>query len=263
MTWPIDPTVYIGLAGLFFGYALISRGRLDNAVRPLWFLAGLCTLWLALETPIDPIGDRSLQSMHMFQHVLLGFVAPPLLVLGLSPDVARLLVGRVPGLRAICGPAPALAVATIVMIFWHLPGPYNLTTANEGVHVVEHLTFIAAGVILWWPVLEATGATLRHPLNDGLKLVYLLLATVPQDAVALVLQFSREIFYSAYAHSPQILSGWTPAVDQNMAGVVLQLLGKVAFLAAGVVLVQRWLKDDGVLDEDELAGQPHGGGAGA
>src|SRR5438045_2732230 len=107
VTWPFDPTVYAGLLMLFFGHAWLARGASDaERKHTIFFMAGLFTLWLALETPVDTIADRYLDSVHMLQHVLLAFVAPPLMLLGLSPGMAGWLL-RLPGLRSITEPIPA------------------------------------------------------------------------------------------------------------------------------------------------------------
>jgi putative membrane protein len=240
MTWPFDPTVYAGLLALYFGHALLARAAPDARTKhTVFFLFGLFTLWLALETPIDTIGDLYLDSVHMLQHVLLAFVAPPLLLLGLSPDMVRMLL-RVPGLRAATEPVPAQVVAAVIMVVWHLPPLYDATLANEGVHVFEHLTFIASGVVLYWPVIEATSAQARWTMSNGAKLVYILLATLPQDGVALALIFSRVPFYEYYTHAPRLIAGYTALIDQTIAGAVLMVFGKVTLgIAAGVIFF-RW-----------------------
>jgi len=85
VSWPFDPTVYAGLIALYLGHAwLASRADDAQPKHTLYFGLGLVALWVALETPIDTISDHYLDSVHMLQHVLLGFVAPPLMLLGLS-----------------------------------------------------------------------------------------------------------------------------------------------------------------------------------
>src|SRR4029077_16294922 len=157
-TWPFDPTVYLGLLALFFGHAWLAR-RADDAEprHTLYFGLGLLSLWVALETPVDTISDRYLDSVHMFQHVLLGFIAPPLMLLGLSAGMAARLAA-VPLIRVVTEPVPAQVIAGGVMVIWHLPALYDATLHSESLHVVEHLTFIAAGVVLFWPVLRITSA---------------------------------------------------------------------------------------------------------
>ncbi len=206
--------------------------------RPVYFLAGLLIIWTALETPIDTVSDEQLQSVHMLQHVLLGVIAPPFLVLGLSPSMAAD-IASVPGLGAIVEPAPAQLAAAAVMIGWHLPALYDLALRSEAVHIVEHLTFTASGVLFWWPVLEASGEHVRWRLGEIGKLAYLLIGTLPQDGIAIVLQFSRVLFYPFYGEPGHRIPGWDPLIDQNVAGAVLQLVGKTSYLVAAIVIFYR------------------------
>jgi len=240
VTWPFDPSVYVGLVVLFFGHAWLARGAADaERKHTVYFLAGLFTVWLALETPIDTISDYYLDSVHMLQHVLLAFVAPPLMLLGLSPAMAGSLL-RVPGLRGITEPIPAQLIAAVVMIAWHIPTLYDATLANESLHILEHVMFIGSGLVLYWPIVQATSSHARWEMSAGAKLVYMLLATLPQDGVALVLIFSRVPFYDFYTHAPRLLEGFTALIDQTIAGAVLMIFGKVTLgIAAGVVFF-RW-----------------------
>jgi putative membrane protein len=252
VSWPLDPTVYLGLAALFFGHAWLAR-RVDDAQpkHTFYFGLGLLTLWVALETPIDTISDHYLDSVHMLQHVLLGFVAPPLMLLGLSPRMAGWLA-RIPFVRAITEPLAAQVIAAAVMVAWHLPSLYDATLHSESLHVIEHLTFIGSGLVLYWPILEATSAQARWRLSPGLKLLYLLAATLPQDAVALVLLFSREPFYEFYVHVPRLVASLTPIIDQTLAGAVLMVLGKATFLVAGLAVFFRWFGREHAADSASL-----------
>ncbi len=211
----------------------------------------MVVLWLALETPLDVVSDEQLQSAHMFQHVLLAVIAPPMLLLGLSPSMAAALA-RVPGVRAITEPVPAQLAPAAAMIGWHIPALYNLTVTNDWVHILEHLTFIASGALFWWPVLSATSVQSHWQLGDLGKLAYLLVGTFPQDAVAIILQFSRELFYPWYA--THRVPGWDPVIDQNVAGTVLQLVGKTSYLVAAIALFYRWVAREREEDSELLSG---------
>jgi putative membrane protein len=245
MTWPFDPTVYLGLVALFLGHAWLARGAPDaERKHTIYFIAGLAALWLALETPIDPISDHYLDSVHMLQHVLLGFVAPPLLLLGLSSHMVARMV-RIPGLRLVTEPLPAQLIAGTVMIAWHLPPLYEATLYNEfPIHIAEHLTFIGAGVLLYWPILEATSAHARWRMSAAAKLVYMLLATLPQDGVALALIFSRVPFYEYYTRAPRLIEGYTALIDQTIAGAVLMILGKLTLAVAALAVFFRWFSGE-------------------
>ncbi|MGH7869252.1 MAG: cytochrome c oxidase assembly protein [Candidatus Dormibacteraceae bacterium] len=242
VTWPFEPSVYIGLAGLMLGYGWLARDRLDNDRRPLWFLVGLVVLWLALETPIDTIGEEYLGSVHMIQHVLLGIVAPPLLLLGLSPAMATLLFKYVPGLSQLTRPLLAQLLAAAAWILWHLPPLYNLTTSHLQIHIGEHLMFIGVGLLLFWPVIENTAQTLAHPLSEGWKILYLGFATLPQDGVALPLQFGRSVFYAQYQSVPSLAPGYSPLIDQTLAGVFMMLGPNLVIGTILITLFFRWLR---------------------
>jgi putative membrane protein len=244
ITWPFDLTVYAGLVVLFLGHAWLA-GTVSDARRKhsLYFGLGLLSLWVALETPIDTISDHYLDSVHMLQHVLLGFIAPPLMLLGLSPRMVERVV-RVPGVRAITEPLPAQVIAALVMIVWHLPPLYGATLDSEPLHVVEHLTFIASGLVLYWPMLTATSAHARWRMSPGAKLLYMLLATLPQDGVALAFIFSRVPFYAHYTHAPRLVASLTPLIDQTVAGAVLMILGKATMGVAAMAVFFRWFGSD-------------------
>lgn len=239
-SWPFDPTVYAGLITLFLCHAWLA-GQVSDArrVHSLYFGLGLLTLWLALETPLDTISDQYLDTVHMLQHVMLGFVAPPLMLLGLSPKMAGLLM-KVPGLRAVTEPVPAQISAGLVMVVWHAPALYDATLHVAWLHLVEHLMFIGSGIVLYWPIIDATSQHSQWRMTPGAQLVYMLLATLPQDGVALALIFSRVPFYEFYTHAPRLIPGFTPLIDQTIAGAVLMILGKVMLVATALVVFWRW-----------------------
>src|SRR5947207_936206 len=73
--WNFDPleiSVLVLAGALYWRRArtLARRGRAVPRVRLAAFAAGLLTLFVALESPIDTIGEERLFSMHMLQHLL-------------------------------------------------------------------------------------------------------------------------------------------------------------------------------------------------
>jgi putative membrane protein len=241
MSWPFDPTVYAGLLLLALAYAALARGRDDIGRRQsLYFAGGLLTIWVALETPIDTVSDHYLQSVHMLQHVLIGMVAPPLLLLALSPSMVATLL-RIPGLRAATEPVPAQLAFAVVMGAWHLPFLYEMTVRSEPLHVFEHLTFMAGGALFWWPVVGVTAATAHWRLGEVGRVLYLLFGTVPADTVAVILMFSRSPFYPFYQQAPRLVPGLDPLTDQVLAGVVLMVVGKLSYLVAILDIFFHWL----------------------
>src|SRR3981081_4395433 len=88
--WQWDPTVLAGTLALAGGYAWLIRGRGRVAswspLARIYFAGGLLALFLALESPIDVGGEKSLFSLHRLQHLLLAMIVPPLLLLGLPEE---------------------------------------------------------------------------------------------------------------------------------------------------------------------------------
>ena len=156
---------------------------------------------------------------------------------------------RVPGVRALTEPIPAQLIAGIVMIAWHAPVLYDATLYSEPLHVTEHLTFIAAGLLLYWPMIRATSAHSRWQMSPGAKLLYILVATLPQDGVALALIFSRVPFYEYYTHAPRLVASLTPLIDQTVAGAVLMIFGKATMVVAALAVFIEWFSDDLRADE--------------
>src|SRR3954454_1567649 len=112
--WSFDPLelCVLALAGALYwrrARTLAQRGRRIPRLRLAAFGAGLLTLFVALASPVDTIGEERLFSVHMLQHLLLGDVGALLLVLGLD---ARLLhpllrIRFVHRLRLLAHPQPA------------------------------------------------------------------------------------------------------------------------------------------------------------
>jgi cytochrome c oxidase assembly factor CtaG len=240
LRWPLDPSVYVGLAALTAGYMWLARTGGASWRRLAFFYLGVLTIWVALETPLHTVGDYYLQAAHMTQHMLLVAFAPPLLLLSLTPDMARR-VADLPGVRPLTEPVPALILYTTGIIAWHLPPAFDGAVTSEALHVSEHLTFLLIGVLFWWPLIGATSSTARWQLSDPQKLVFLFFGMLPMMAVALPLQFATRALYAPYAAAPRVNPLLGPVVDQTIAGAVMMFMDTVVLATDGLVVFFRWI----------------------
>ena len=152
----------LGVLALAVIYALgFKRARSAGETRKpgygraALFAGGLLATLIALVSPVDSMADQ-LMLMHMIQHILLLDIAPILLILGLTKVLLRPVTRRVHAIERRAGyfahPAFAVIAYAGFMWIWHIPAMYDLALRHDGIHVLEHLCFAAAGTLYWWHI---------------------------------------------------------------------------------------------------------------
>jgi putative membrane protein len=225
-------------AGLYL-WAAARLPRPWPIARSVAFLAGVASVVVALQSGLDSFDDRLL-SVHMVQHLLLLELAPVLLLAGRPTLLALRTVPRPHRARAaralavvrpLTGPLPCLAVFTLVLILSHLPGFYDATLRDGALHALEHATYIAAGLLLWWPVLDGDPGSRR--LGGLGKLVYMLAAMVPMSVIGAYLNRHSSLIYAPYAGPARAL-GLSALTDQYQAGAVMWVAGNCVMIVVGL-----------------------------
>jgi cytochrome c oxidase assembly factor CtaG len=263
--WSWEPTVLLGLAALVAAYVIAWRRRLlsdDDDVspwvgsprlRPWFFGTGVAVGFIALLSPIDTGGDQYLFSLHMVQHLLLMMVAPPLCLLGLAGMRSPAEGPPGPWRRAwatLVNPWSATLIFSGVLLVWHIPALYDATLTTEPIHVVEHLSFIAVGVVFWWPIIDPMrGSDQQRWVGTFAKIAMLVASGVPPTVLGLIFTVAPHAFYDFYARAPR-LWGLSPVIDQQLAGVVMFGAGNLIYFAAVVVIFWRVFGDP-ARDEEE------------
>ena len=245
ITWHLDPSVVIGLlllTGAYVAGVIVPRRATGGQVAS--FLSAMLVLFLTLESPLDTAVDGYLLSAHMVQHLLLVLVVPPLLLFGTPGWVLRPLLGVAPlaaaGRVLTCGPV-AFAVYNVVFSLAHLPVVFDLTLRNEGVHIAEHLLFIATGVLAWWPVLSPVPELPR--LSYPFQMVYVFLQTLPCSLVGALITLSGDVLYAPYAAAPRVW-GVTPLGDQQIGGLAMWIGGSLYYFLAFMVIFFLWAQHE-------------------
>jgi cytochrome c oxidase assembly factor CtaG len=158
----------------------------------------------------------------MFEHLLLGDIAPLLLVLGCTgPVLAPVL--RLRPVRALAGlahPLVALPLWVGTLYVVHLAGPYDLALRNGAAHAVQHGLFFVTGALLWTSLI----GPLPKPAWFGVpaRIAYLTVAWLCSSALGAALVFARSPFYDRYSAGDQSTGGAVMMVEQSV--VVLTLL---------------------------------------
>jgi cytochrome c oxidase assembly factor CtaG len=261
-TWEFHPTVVIGCAALLAVYMFFARGKFNR--QTLNYSLGVLVLFLALVSPIDPLGDDYLFSAHMMQHMMLGIVAPVLLVAGIPESFARAWL-KLPFIskieRFLGNPILALIVANATFWVWHLPSLYNLTLENETIHIMEHLMFIATGCMLWWPVFKPIPEGRLNPMS---AIIYMGIAASLSTILGIIFTISDTPYYESYAHPHDELGalkliredwGLSQIADQQLGGAIMWEPAGAIFLWAMMVVITKWFKQDSELGAADQKGR--------
>ena len=244
--WLSDPLVLVPLAVLVVIYVRRFRtvrreaggaARGAGAPQAMAFAGGVLALLLALASPLDGLGEDYLFSAHMLQHVLIGDVAPVLLLLSLSRVLLRPVTRRLMSVERALGPFASPVTGLVLwlglMYLWHIPSLYDAAIEHPLVHALEHASFFTAGVAVWWPLIQPV--PMRRRLSGLWTLAYIGAAKFGLAALGLYLTWSGSVAYDHYTHVPRIW-GLDPLEDQNAGGAIMMVEQSVTFVIALVAL---------------------------
>ncbi len=248
--WNWQPSIIIGTV-LAIGLYLYAVGplRVKYHLAPevktsqvVAFLLGINLIFLSLFSPLDKLGDDYIFSAHMVQHLFLTIIGPPLLVAGtpgwlIQPLVRKRVVLRIG--KLLTHPAVAFFLFNANFWLWHAPSLYDATLFDQNLHILEHLTFIVLGVIYWWPVFGPAVDGLSH-LSIGGQVLYIFLGGMPTVALGAGLTFAPPL-YTPYIYAPRVW-GISPAVDQQLGGLIMWVPANLAYIVVVSVLFIRWMQ---------------------
>jgi putative membrane protein len=250
-------TLALALAAFLYLRGWLHLRSVFLTVIPIWrvvsFLLGLFLLWVALGSPLAAF-DEQLLTVHMVQHLLLMTFAPVLiwagapvmpLLHGLPQDFVQVILGplfRWPPVqrvgRTISQPAFCFLAATAALVGWHVPAAFTLGLQSEAWHVAEHASFLTAGFLFWWPVVQPWPSLPLWPRWS--ILMYLFLATLPCDILSAFLVFCDRVVYPVYLSTPRQF-GMSALEDQQCAAALMWTCVTIAYLIPAVILTVRLL----------------------
>jgi cytochrome c oxidase assembly factor CtaG len=221
----LAPALAVGLVLAGLGGA-VSRRRL--AAGGL----GVVLVFAAFFSQLEALANHTFLWAHLLQNVVLAEWAPVLLLLAVPPDLADR-AQRFPLFR----PLVALPLWLAAYYTWHLPWIYDtaLRHPHSLLHV-EHLTYLLAGICVWWPVVHGKGSA-------GAKAAYLFAAFVLASPLGLLLALIPRAIYSFYANAPRAW-GPGPLADQQIAGVTMAAEEALVFFGAFAAYLLRFLADE-------------------
>ena len=271
--WSFDPfviavvlTIVLHEIGLM---RLRSRSTPDRTRirrrRSLFFYAGLGSLLVAVCSPID-YWASSYFFVHMIEHLLIGFLAPTLIVFGspwvpfmhVLPVRARRSVGRALAFGDVFGPLRkltrwlmnpwfALVSFNVAMVIWHFPALFDYAENNQIVHIwLMHSSFFVTGVLFWLQIIPS------HPFRPKASALWQGGAIISTNVVMFILAMAMSIFttsnwYPVYNHLPGI--SLSPFADQQMGAAILWVCGDFWAIPALIVIIRKVIENEGSLSD--------------
>ena len=255
--WNLTPDITLGtllVAGLYTGGLWRLRHKTDRMRiwRHVSFFAGLAAIFLALQSPIDPIAERVFL-VHQVQHLLLRMIGPMLLFLAapqgvliagmpetaqrrlLIPVITNRLVG---GLFAFLS-YPAIATALFIgaLYFWQIPRYHDLAILNDNVHYLMHASILFTGLVFFWRVFDTRPAP--QGTRYGVRLMMLWVLILSNIVIGSYLAFKQPVLYSAYAQLGRL---WNLSAlgDELLGGAFIWIPSSMMGLLSVLIVVHMW-----------------------
>ncbi|MDQ1402351.1 MAG: putative rane protein [Actinomycetota bacterium] len=249
--WHAHPEVailFVTVLGLYFtalrrlGTRLVGPGEAIATRRQVAvFLTGVVLLWAVSEWPIHDIAERYLFSVHMFQHMVMTLVAPPLLIRGTPDWLVRWLVVRPPRVYAVVRrlgrPIAAGVIFNVVLAFTHWPALVDAALRSEPLHFGVHLLSFSTAMLMWLPVFNLLPELPR--LGYPMRMVYLFLQSLIPTVPASFLTFAEHPVYKFYGHVPRPFALGV-LDDQQLAGAMMKVGGGIILWTLIFITFFKW-----------------------
>ena len=231
-----EEVAVLGLVAVAYTWAVPRHAV--TTIRCWAFATGLLIALAAVVSPLATLSLHYCLWAHLLQNVALAEWAPALLVLGLSPALARAL-SRPSVVQPLVVPYVALPVWLAVYGVWHIPALYDAGLRHRPVWDVEHLSYLLAGCLLWWSVFQGV----PRRLSAGARAAYLFGAFVLASPLGLVLALLPSPIYDFYESAGRL---WriSPLEDQQIGGVVMAVSEGILFFAVFAVYFIRFMAEE-------------------
>jgi putative membrane protein len=194
--------------------------------------AGIALWAIGFFSPIHSLGEDML-SAHMGQHLLIADLAAPLLLVGarnpilafLIPRAALVTLARSHPLRStfrvLRRPLVAVPVYALVLYGWHFSIFFEAAVRYPVVHALQHASFVAIGVLVWWSALEPKR---RRVPGELWKVPYLVGARMAGMFLGMSFVLIRVPIYTGVYGAGDRGHGLSAVADQQVAGAMMVIV---------------------------------------
>jgi putative membrane protein len=201
-------------------------------------------IYLVSAWPVHDLGEGSMYSVHMIQHLTYTMLAAPLLLLGTPAWLVRwVLTPRwlFRTVRSLSRFLPAIVIFNLVIVVTHWPAFVDLTLRSAPVHFLAHTVILLTAFLIWMPILSPLPEIPR--LAPIPRMVFLFLQTIVPTIPATFLTFGDHPLYRRYETLPK-LWGMTALDDQLTAGLIMKIPIGLMLMSLIAVIFFRWVATD-------------------
>lgn len=248
LDWHVHPDVILLCLGLMAGYLYVinvlrphvsDAGRVTRS-QVVYFSLGVLTIYVAAGSPVHDLAEDYLLSVHMFQHLLLSLVAPPLLLAGVPVWFWQWLVRgprTLAAARVALNPILAIGVFNMVLVVTHLPHVVDYALNEHWFHFLVHAVIVTSALMMWWPVITNVPGLPR--LTYPYQMAYLFVQSLLPAVIGSFITFSTTAVYEYYERAPRIW-GLDPVEDQQIGALMMKLVGSLILWAFIGVAFFKW-----------------------
>ena len=217
------------------GPVAVKSGPVTTRKQRIVFVIAILMLWLASDWPVHDIAEEYLYSAHMFQHMVLSYFMPPLVLLAIPKWMFEAVLGsgRVRKIfNWLAKPVIAGVLFNAIVMITHIPQVVNRSVSNAPLHYLMHVLLIVTALLVWIPI---CGPDRKLHLQSGGKMIYLFLMSVVPTVPAAWLTFAEGSVYKHYDIAVRVW-GMSVTTDQQVAGAIMKTGGSI-FLWSIIVFI--------------------------
>jgi putative copper resistance protein D len=243
--FPVAVAVVLLALGIWYVVAtrrLAGRGRHWSLWRTFSFLLSLVAVEFALGGSVALLANYSF-SAHVFQHLLLMVLAPPLAALG-APMTLALQTSKRPTKRfllrvlhsrpfaLISHPIPVFFLYYLSMYAFFLTGALNYAMDHMWLMDLINLGFLGGATLFWWPMVGLDPIP-HWRMTPGFKLLNLLIGVPVESFLGIALMMMGAPAASMYTLG-----------STHYGGGVLWVGTELATFGALVPIFVQWSRTD-------------------
>ena len=120
-----------------------------------------------------------------------------------------------------------------------MPSVYGLAQGQEAVHIIEHLMYLGAGLIGWWPIVGSASGALARPSAPA-RMLFLFALAFPCSLLGAILTFAQSPLYGYYTRVPRVFD-LSVVADQRLGGLLMWVPTHMLLLLCLTIIAGQWL----------------------